>query len=526
MKYNYILITLLLGIGLFTSCNDVWLDHYGSNTGINSKLSMYDYIKTQPDLSTFAGMLKVAGYDTILNKTQTYTVWAPVNSGLTDIDLKDSLLVTNIVKNHISRFSYPTSGITSKTIFMLDQKFLTFKRTDAGFSFGGKKLLEANTATQNGILHKVEGYVPYISNIWEFIGRTPGLDSLRSYLYSQSTLLFDQAHSVEIGTNKLNQAIYDSVIIFSNPILDKIGHLQLEDSTYAAILPTNTAWKKVYNVIKANYNTLPKDGGIAQQRLNTQYAIVRNLVFKFKDLVTEPTAFDSLITTTGNVFKPSSYLFDGSSKKILSNGFAYVTDSLTFKASDSWQQPIRVEAENSSYGRTFLNSNIYIRSSLGSTYNVSLNRYLVCEPTTVSKTTQNSVTFPIPNTLSGNYRISCVFVPSSIATATDARKYKVRFSLSYINSAGKPITDAAITTLNTVNPAQGAIAGTFTTDASAITKMFVTQISFPYCNIFTTKSLNSDITVKLKVENVASIGETVNFDRIFRVDHVILEPVQ
>lgn len=527
MKYNYILITLLLGIVSFTSCNDVWLNHYDNNTAITSKQNMYDYIKTQSDLSTFVAMLKVAGYDTILNKTQTYTVWAPVNSGLTGIDLKDTLLVTNIVKNHISRFSYPTSGITSKSIFMLDQKVLTFKRTDSGFSFGGKNLIEANTSTLNGILHKVDGYVPYVSNIWEFIGRTPGLDSLRSYLYSQSTSVFDQLHSIEIGTNKLNQAIYDSVIIFSNPILDKIGHLQLEDSTYAAILPSNKAWNKVYNQIKAIYNTLPKDGGIAQQRLNTQYAIVKNLVFKFKNLVPDPTSYDSLISTTGTVFKPSSYLFDGARKNILSNGFAYVTDSLMFKAAGSWQQPIRVEAENSSYGRTYQYSSIYIRSSLGSTYNVSLNKYLVCEPTTVSKTTQNSVTFPIPNTLSGNYNISCVFVPSSIIEESDLRKYKVRFSLSYVNSAGKQINDAAITSLNTVNTAQGAVAGTFTTEASVMTKMFVTQISFPYCNIYTSKSAISDITVKLKVENAALITETVNFDRIFRIDHIILEqPVQ
>jgi len=524
MKYNYILITLLLGIVSFTSCNDVWLNHYDNNTDITSKLNTYDYIKTQPDLSTFTNMLKVAGYDTILNKTQTYTVWAPVNSGLTDIDLKDTFLVTNIVKNHISRFSYPTSGITTKPIFMLAKKYLTFKKTDAGYSFGGRNLLQANTSTLNGILHKVDGYVPYVSNIWEFIGRTPGLDSLRSYLYSQNTIFFDQAHSVEIGTNSLNQAVYDSVIIFSNPILDKIGQLQLEDSTFAAILPSNNAWNKVYNQIKGNYNTLLKDGGIAIQRLNTQYAIVRNLVFKFKSLVPEPTSYDSLITTTGTVFRPSSYLFDGATKHVLSNGFAYVTDSLMFNAANSWQQPIRVEAENSSYGRTYLYSNIYIRSSLGSTYNVSQSRYLVCEPTTVSKTTQNSVTFAIPNTLSGNYKISCVFVPSSILTESDIRQYKVRFSLSYINSAGKQITDAAITSNNTVNTSLGAIPATFKTDASAITKMFVTQISFPYCNIYTTKSALSDITVKLKVENAALITETVNFDRIFRVDHIILEP--
>jgi len=526
MKYNYILITLLLGIISFTSCNDVWFDHYNNNTAITSKLKMYDYIKTQPDLSTFNDMLKVSGYDTILNKTQTFTVWAPVNSGLTGIDLKDTFLVTNIVKNHISRFSYPTSGITSKPIFMINQKFLIFKKTDTGFSFGGKNLLQANTSALNGILHKVDGYVPYVSNIWEFIGRTPGLDSLRFYLYSQNTSVFDQAHSVEIGTNALNQAIYDSIIIFSNPILDKIGHLQLEDSTFAAILPSNKAWNKVYNQIKANYNTLPKDGGIAQQRLNTQYAIVKNLVFKFKDLVPEPISYDSLITTTGTVFKPSSFLFDGATKHVLSNGFAYVTDSLMFNAINSWQSPIRVEAETSSYGRTFLYSNIYIRSSLGSTYNVSQNKYLVCEPTTVSKTTQNSVTFPIPNTLSGNYKISCVFVPSSIIDESDLRQYKVRFSLSYVNSAGKQITDAAITSTNTINPSTGVVGGTFSTEASAITKVFVTQISFPYCNIYTPKSTNSDITVKLKVENATLISETVNFDRIFRIDHIILEPVQ
>ena len=526
MKYKYLIISLLLGIVSFTSCNDAWEEHYNPGAGIKSNLNLYDYIKAQPDLTTFTKMLKIAGYDTILTKPQTFTVWAPVNSGLTGVDLKDSVFVTNIVKNHISRFSYPTSGVSSKTVFMLDQKFIVFKRTESGFSFGGKTLLQANTSTFNGILHKVDGYVPYLMNIWEFIGKTPGLDSLKAYLYSQSTSLFDQAHSVEIGTNSQNQAVYDSVIIFSNPILDKIGHLQLEDSTFSAILPNNTAWVKVYNLIKSNYNTLPKDGGIAQQRLNTQWAIVRNSVFKFKDLLIDPVMYDSLISTTGSVFRPSSYLFDGATRNTVSNGYAYVTDSLRFKAADSWQQPIKVEAENSSYGRSFLYSSIYIRSGLGSAYTISQNKYLVCEPTTVSKSTQNSVTFPIPNTLSGKYKISCVFVPTSIALAGDARQYKVRFSLSYVNTAGLQVTNAVITATNTVSTVNGAVGAIFSTNPSDITKMFVTQINFPYCNILTTKSALSDITVKLKVENAALIGETVNFDRILRIDYIILEPVQ
>jgi hypothetical protein len=163
---------------------------------------------------------------------------------------------------------------------------------------------------------------------------------------------------------------------------------------------------------------------------------------------------------------------------------------------------------------------------LGSTYNISKNQYLVCEPTTVSKTTQNSVTFPIPNTLSGKYNIYCVLVPSSIVTSTDFRQNKVRFSLSYLNNAGVQVTNAAITATNGISTVNGAIGAIFTTDAFAITKMFVTQFSFPYCNLFTTKSAISDITVKLKVENATVITETVNYDRTLRIDYIILEPVQ
>lgn len=408
---------------------------------------------------------------------------------------------------------------------MVDQKFISFQKTALGYTFGGRPLVESNIATSNGILHTLEGYVPYLSNIWEFIGKTPGLDSLRAYLYSQSINLFDKNASIEIGTNEFNQAIYDSVIIFSNPVLDRIGHLHVEDSIFGAILPDNKAWTSVYNQIKSNYKTLVKDGGDAQQRLNTQMAIVQNLVFKFKSTDIEPHMYDSLISTAGSKFNPSSYLFEGARKHVLSNGFAYVTDSIRFRAADSWQKPIIVEAENSSYGRSYLYASLYIRSSLGSSFNVSENKYLVCEPTTVSKATPNSVTFPIPNTLSGKYKIYCVFVPSNIVSPESKRRYKVKFNLSYIGSSGLPIINAPISATNTVNN-PGTPAAIFTTDTASVTKMYVAQIDFPYSNIYTKKSTISDITVKLKVENATLITETVNFDPIFRVDYIILEPVQ
>lgn len=525
MKNKYIIISTLIAIVSFASCSDVWDAHYGKATGLKSDSNLYDYIKSQPDLSKFSQMLDIAGFDTILNQPQTYTVWAPVNSTLETVDLTDTLLVTDIVKNHVSRFAYTTSEIEEKTIFMLNKKFMVFKEADGQYMFGGRTLLTANTATSNGILHTINGYIPYLSNIWEFIGSADGLDSLRAYLYSQSVLKFDEEASVEIGTNDKNQAVYDSVIVFSNPILDKIGHIHIEDSLFTAILPNNAAWVKVYNKIKANYKNFVNDGGV-KQRLNTQAAIVENLIFRMKNANIDLATMDSLTSTTGKTFRPSSYLFDGSQRYALSNGLAYVTDSLRFKPTDSWQKTIRVEAENQNYGRTFLYSTLAVRSGLGSTFNVSDNKYLIVEPTTVSKTTLASVTFPIPNTLSGKYRIYCMFLPSSIVNPDDSRQNKVKFSLSYVNSAGTAVKDAAITSKNQVATVAGAIPAVFVTDSLVATKMFVTEFAFPYCNLYTSKSVASDINVKLKVESATTVSEKTLYDRDMRIDYIILEPVE
>lgn len=519
MKNKYLIFTLLIALVTISSCKETWDEHYGVN-GKKSDLNLFEYIESQPDLSKFTEMLKVSGYDTIINKPQTYTVWAPVNSALTDLDLNDTLMVRNVVKNHISRFSNPTSGIDQKVISVLSSKYLIFQKTETGYTYGGKKLLEANTSTANGILHKVDGYVTYTDNIWEFIGSAPGLDSLRNYLYAQSIRFFDQEASVEIGTNSQNLAIYDSVIIFSNPILDRIGKLHLEDSLYAAILPTNSAWTQIYKSIESKYETF-KDVVGEKKRLYTQAAIVDNLVFRMKDRSVDPANADSLISSTGSVFRQSGYLFQNANRINLSNGLAYITDSLRFKPEDSWQKPIKVEAENSNYGRSYANTNLSTRYSFGTGYTVSEDKFLVSEPS--SSTTQNSVTFPIPNVLSGKYRIYCVFVPTSIVKQEDSRRYKVKFFLSFLKKETGTVLESPIVK-NAIGGA-GSKATEYTTDSLTTTKMFVAECAFPYCNLYTKESTAADITTKLRIENATLTKDINKYDRNLRIDYIIFEPV-
>jgi len=530
----YLLIAVL--IVAINSCSDTWDAHYSKVNAKKSTLNLYQYMQTQPDLSRFTEMLKIVGYDSILSKPQTYTVWAPVNSALQSVSMKDTASIAEIVKNHIGRFSNPTSNVDSKVVYMVSKKFITFKHVGGSFTFGGITLItgkdSSDIATSNGILHRINGYVPYVTNIWEYIGKTPGLDSLRAYLYSQNQFIFDMAASTEIGTNSQGLSIYDSVITFSNPVLDKIGRVYYEDSTFTALLPTNAAWTKAYDQIKSNYKTLGINGA-AQQRLNTQFAIVNNLFFR--NAVPDPSTIDSIISITGNVFKNPGYLFQPNKLTTnLSNGIAFITDSLRFKKEDSYQKSIKIEAENGSYGRKLANSTPAVFSSLGTAFSdsISQSKYLYVEPTGTSSSFLSSVTFPIPNTLSGKYNIYCVFVPATIAQVLTPKKSKVRFYLSYINSAGAKVDSALISNKNVVLATTPAplpsvvTASTFDTKPLNMTKLFVTQITFPYCNLFVKGAATSTISVKLKVESAALITDLAKYDRNLRIDYVILEPAQ
>ena len=73
------------------SCSD-WDDHYDPSTGDEgSKTTLWQAISSQSELSNFARVLKGCDYDRNLSGSQTYTVFALTNDGLT-ADQADSLV--------------------------------------------------------------------------------------------------------------------------------------------------------------------------------------------------------------------------------------------------------------------------------------------------------------------------------------------------------------------------------------------------------------------------------------------------
>lgn len=80
MTKNKQLTLIVLFLLLFFSCRKDD-SHYARPTWLAGKL--YDQILTNPELSTFAELLKISGYDTIINVSGSYTVFAPSNDAFT-----------------------------------------------------------------------------------------------------------------------------------------------------------------------------------------------------------------------------------------------------------------------------------------------------------------------------------------------------------------------------------------------------------------------------------------------------------
>lgn len=504
---RFVPIIVVISVMLATGCkNDKWDEHYDEASFNLPTKTLKEYIQEQSSLSTFSEMLTSTGYDSLLNSSQSFTVWAPTNDALSGVNTSDIELVRKIVTNHIARSRITTSGIENKAIHMLNGKYINFTNQGSAFSFGNSTVVDPNISELNGVVHVIDGYAPYLYNIWEFIGNTDNLDSLRSYLYGNNQKIFDPVHSVEIGSNDDGQVVYDSVFVSFNPVLARIGDLNVEDTTYTAVLPDDNAWNEAYGRIEKYFNFPTDAGGEQRQRELTQYTLVKDMVFP--GLVSQPNSLDSLVSTIGNVFHNPGYIFSNAQQVDASNGLIYVTDQIPYADTTLWYKKIKVESENT-VGRSNENNSIFTRTSYGTGLTASGNRYILVDP----ESDKSSVEFSIPNVLSGKYNIYCVFVPAKIVSPNDMTPSKAKFQLTYISRSSGSTFIKRFTPDNNV------------TDPNGLTKMFVAQYDFQYASVLS--SVYDQVPVKLKVTNDVTTAEeqSGDYSRTMRIDCIILEPV-
>ncbi len=381
------------------ACTD---DHFDIDPSVSGRQTLWESISGNEDLSEFADLLSRVHYSksegiqteetyaSLFNSNQTFTIWAPKN-GTFDYAKYDALLNTGkpedayiveqeLIRNCLTRFSHVMTGNKNERLEMFNGKTAMFNAADA--TMKGQIIVQPNVGATNGILHIIDGAVEYQPNLYEYIATRADLDSLNKFISSFHKVEFNESLSTQGPVVDGVITWVDSVYTTYNNYLSGYmrAYLTREDSSYAMIMPTNTAWdvalaktKKYYNYknkYKQDVTTVTPEGndtviaGIETEFEDAELdsivnhyaknAIVQNLAFNanlqwgkgFNDFAV-PGLCDSLQSTAGVVFDKNicSDLFAGAEMVETSNGYAYIVDNFNYRPEDTWAAEMINEAE-------------------------------------------------------------------------------------------------------------------------------------------------------------------------------------
>ena len=299
--YN-ILCAGLLGCAAFavTACTDTWDDHYnslGSSDGdaVMHEGSLWQAIKSDPDLSNFAAVIEGCDYAKTLNSSQVFTVFAPTNDQLSQAEVQaliaeykaevanrvveeDNVVLKEFIQNHMALYTHSVKREGSDSIVLMNGKYalLDYNTID------GKRILTRNQLYSNGILFKVAEQVSYLPNVFEYLRKDPELDSVRSFLYNGMFYRKEFIPELSVAGSIVNgkTQYLDSVFQTQNELFDYLGRLSTEDSSYIMVAPTNEVWKQLVEEYEPYFN-YPKDVDKRDSLVytNTRLAIMRGTTF-------------------------------------------------------------------------------------------------------------------------------------------------------------------------------------------------------------------------------------------------------
>lgn len=534
-----LLFTILAVLG--QSCtSDAWEDHYRTESGQISTITLWDQLEGIDEVSEFRTLLDsvkvmngkkltAISYAELL-KMQFFTVFAPVN-GSFNLDSLLSLCTTSegnrqverfFVMSHLSRTPQSHSSYVDRKATMYNGKKLVFKQG----SLSGVPIIESksNLLARNGMVHCVEGPIPYVFNVYESILYMPELEGMGAFVLPYQKDSLDERTSVVEGIQDGLTVYVDSVMIEKNELLYYFGPINAEDSTFHMIAPSKTAWDAVYAEASTYFNYGSITGADKLQDYWTNFSLMKDLFFNW-NLQESPQ--DSLVSTQYNKYRAEKkrhvffnpYDEGGILSNIketvpVSNGVVYTMDEWPFTFDEVFYFPIEVEVEYEEYIKEFNAAKFTYTPRQKYADSISNDGYLYVRP--IKNTEQPVITFYIPNTLSGKYNVSVVLLPKTVHNplTTDFKPNKISGVLSFYDESG-----------NLQNQSCRGLEGTtpvafHSNDPYRVDTVGLTTVDFPTCNY-----AQETITVSLRIQSAVSARELTRFSHEMYIDCILLEPI-
>ena len=485
---------------LFSSCSDY--DDYnavpqvagGDQAGANNTL--WENISNDQQLTKFADLARKCNFSEVLNSPRFYTVWAPVNEAFSDAEYNrlmasdSATVLKQFMQQHITEYNYPISAaLDSTTIVSLNAKHHPFTQT----SFDGFAYNAINIASNNGVMHKLNGMSEFHNNLYENIDDLEGCDSVKAYIQKYDEYYLDVNASVIGPLRDGKQTYLDSVMKKRNNVIRTImrADLEDEDSTFCMLVPNNQAWNAAYAAINPCYNYIAKldymdlskkttvassikatdakadKASEATRELQdslTRRNIVNNLVFSASYLQNNPlfgkgtlNPTDTVVSTNRRYLTNAQNVLENTiSTAEMSNGMIRVIDTLSFSSWETFNPMIATSYPDATMKVKKLSThsipldNLVGRDSLFSKVPDMLRQELFPQKsrffTYVAVDSANiegssgkpEFNFALKGVRSTTYHIYVVTVPAQVEEPLAAVKpYYLRFYLSWTDAANK-----------------------------------------------------------------------------------------
>lgn len=603
-KYvNNILACCAVSLGL-SACTDVWGEHYQANKPISEQIAsaddnLWELIESDTTLTEFAALLRKVRstsnkmrYDSLLMMNRSYTVWAPVDgTGFIDTTLlaqatdeELEVYAKRIVENHIANFVHTAGGIRDKEdkknyemVEMLNLKKYDFEGPQAGaYTFAGKDLAESNIVAKNGMLHKVDGYVDFVANIWEQLAEEAkaveeekSVSKLWDFLSKDFKREFNPNNSVQ-GPIKNGQVTWlDSAFTEDCRWWHEIGYLNREDSSYTMYALNNAAWDEMYEMTR-KYFVYPQTMKTSATKgsLNAEEAadsivkefMCRNLVFSNtvnKKYFNEER--DTLRSTRNQIFEgdEARALTDASMNGqvgegiSLSNGTLNIVSQVNYNPFTCWHDTLRVEGESleektddddKRFGYTNARRDMESKERIhrdSLLYNVVSGHAIGIFNAAPMIGEDPEFNFYFNNVLSAWYRIKIVLLPCDIVDPSDTTFVKPNKFKAYLRGNdvdGTPYLKQLLCEDGSES---------WVSDVTMVdTIVLCDAIYIPTCEYEYNGLTNEESSWCLQIVNAIKWGKKVmnrvtrndaygeknegnwDYDNSFRIDQVILEPIE
>ena len=301
----------ILAIAL-VSCSDPWSDRE-NNGDDNLNATLIEAITNTSETSKFAELLVQSGYNEILSASKTYTVFAPTNAAMAQVEA--SLLDTPqeieaFVQNHIALTAYSSiRNKASEKIKMLGPKFLLFK---GATTIDDATIVTADKYAANGVFHIINKALSPKQNIWQYVNGLTATSAMSNYLVSLNELnIYDS--DIIAKENAIPGALADSL---SNSFLKNVYNVNNEKNSYTLFLIEDEGYSTEVDKLTPYLQKPTVDLTATYSR----YFTVRDMVFPKAYM---PSELPSELTTRFGVTVPIDKTQIVGEPIVLSNGVIY-----------------------------------------------------------------------------------------------------------------------------------------------------------------------------------------------------------